>query len=59
MRLSEAQRGAMYSAICEPIIDMRVRRERGEPIGDADLHRLQHNIWNRLLEVLANMEVPT
>lgn len=58
MRLSEAQRGKLYDAVSIPIIDMRLRLDKGEHPTDADLHRLQHNIWNRLLEVLANKEVP-
>lgn len=56
MRLSEKKRNALYAAISDPVMDLRLAVQKyGAPSGehlDARLFKMQSDIWRQIHEVL-------
>ena len=64
MKVSEKRRRALYAAVNEPIMDLRIKNQQGRLVGkdndlDRTLHDLVHTIWLGVERALANKQSHT
>lgn len=52
MKISEKRRSALYSAIFEPIMLVRIKGEKGVVDWDRELFDLNRQIWREVQKVL-------